>query len=189
MYACLYNFIICHLNRMGLRPSSDFRSRPAGRYKSRSGQSHKEADSNLRPNDGVEWPSLVIETGWSESDARLRADGRWWLANPHTQLILLISYQRSLRILQIQKYEREEIDIVVTRTSPDGRRLVPVCTGTVNIDLSSSSPTIISGAPFILPFEALMRRRPAEGTEERDVELSHQNCIAWAESFAEALGQ
>jgi hypothetical protein len=34
-----------------------------------------------------------------------------------------------------------------------------------------------------------MRRQPEEGTEERDVELSDQDCIEWAESFAEALRQ
>jgi hypothetical protein len=61
----------------------------------------KEADQSLNPSRDTfsdkEWPSLVIETGLSESEAQLRADVYWWFSNSDykVNVVILFHIQRS----------------------------------------------------------------------------------------------
>ncbi|KKZ61878.1 hypothetical protein EMCG_03668 [[Emmonsia] crescens] len=57
--------------------------------------SSKEPDLAIRP-DGVALPTVVVESGWSESLSRLREDMQLWLegGTPLVQLVLLIKWSR-----------------------------------------------------------------------------------------------
>ncbi|QKX64761.1 uncharacterized protein TRUGW13939_11937 [Talaromyces rugulosus] len=58
--------------------------------------SHKEPDYTIKPLHAI-LPTVVFETGWSESAARLREDMRLWLVGgrPAVQLVFLIKFKRS----------------------------------------------------------------------------------------------
>ncbi|KAJ5943964.1 hypothetical protein N7516_004132 [Penicillium verrucosum] len=83
---------------MGIRPRA-YTLNAATRYHGNS--CAKEADQSLTPSwdasSAQEWPSLVIETGLSESEAQLRADAYWWFANSDykVNMVLLFHIRRS----------------------------------------------------------------------------------------------
>lgn len=60
--------------------------------------SAKEGDAGFRPMPERrridDWPTFVIESGVSESLARLRIDAGWWLINPKgdVKLVIAISF-------------------------------------------------------------------------------------------------
>jgi len=54
----------------------------------------KEGDESLAPRTRVgseQWPSLVVEIGYSESEKKLRRDARWWLTNSGGQTRFVIT--------------------------------------------------------------------------------------------------
>lgn len=54
------------------------------------------------------WPTLVIESGMTESLERLRQDARWWFRNSHSDVkyVLIISIQTGEnRVIQLEKWE------------------------------------------------------------------------------------
>lgn len=61
----------------------------------------KEADQSFTPSgqpyENEDWPSLVIETGLSESESQLRADAHWWFVNSRYQvkMVVLLYIQRN----------------------------------------------------------------------------------------------
>jgi hypothetical protein len=177
------------LNAIGLSEAVHYESDGSTRFTCRSGESKKESDSGLRPaDDGIEWPSMIIESGWSESLARLRGDVGWWLTchEDGTRTVLLISYKRAIETLRIDRYERVQSDYIQTRSTQNRPRLIPSCTRTISIDISGDNP-VVSGAPLTLPFEAIMRRQPRPNSAEGDLEFDHNDLVIWANSVAKRI--
>jgi hypothetical protein len=96
---------------MGMRAMElDF----VGATRFRGRNSSKEGDSgykpySLRPND-ADWPTIVFESGKSESLRRLRFDASWWLTESggDVKIVIIISIQRTQNAqsrLQIEKWE------------------------------------------------------------------------------------
>jgi hypothetical protein len=186
MHRTLMSVIKDDMKLMGLKELDDFTDLGSGRCAHCSDHSFKEADSSIVPLPSPEaWPSLVAEAGWSESVSRLRIDAQWWLSAQlppeNTRLVVLISFKESERTFLLQRYELEKVRDRLTRSATHGDRDVGQCTAVTTIDLRSTPPTI-TGAPFELPFDKIMRR-PARALE-RDVSLSEAILEKWATHMA-----
>jgi hypothetical protein len=69
----------------------------------------KEGDSTFKPLSirprKVDWPTIVLESGWFESLTKLRQDARLWLENSRGDIktVLLFSISRTARTMIIEK--------------------------------------------------------------------------------------
>ncbi|KAJ5120899.1 uncharacterized protein N7515_010287 [Penicillium bovifimosum] len=137
------------------------------------------------PSDDDDWPSLVIETGLSESEAQLRNDAHWWFSNSGYQvkLVLLIHIQRSpQRRVVLKLYSLRPTTARITRglqvevgrtllDDPASSQAVPPTQlrphlAAREIVVTSSN---VENAPLELEFESVMRRPPAPNTKERNI--------------------
>ncbi|KAJ5818347.1 hypothetical protein N7474_003938 [Penicillium riverlandense] len=103
-------------------------------------------------------PTLVIETGVSESLAKLRWDAGWWLTNTNggVKIALVVSINRNLRKVQLEKWE------MVGQTTRTRQSIAPQAVQTIYITQNNAH-----GAPLVLGFADLMSRQPT--AQERDV--------------------
>src|SRR2546423_1208193 len=75
----------------------------------------KEGDSAFKPLSmrprGADWPTIVLESGWSESLTKLRQDAHIWLENSggDVKIILLFSIGRTARTMIIEKWENRPV--------------------------------------------------------------------------------
>lgn len=144
------SIIISRLPQMGLSAFDIF---SVGGTRFTSNTNSKEADSAFKPlsrEKVTDWPTLVIESGMSESLARLRVDAAWWLTNSggEVKIVLLVAITPAVRRLQIEAWESQASHSLSTP-------YVPVKTQ----DISITGDTII-GAPLILGFENIFLRQP-----------------------------
>jgi hypothetical protein len=77
----------------------------------------KEGDSafkplSIRPREG-DWPTIVLESGWSESLTRLRRDAHIWFENSggDVKIVLLFSIGRTARTMIIEKWENRPVPV------------------------------------------------------------------------------
>lgn len=120
---------------------------------------------------GEDWPVFVIESGVSESLARLRADARWWIENSKGQvlMVLIIKIERNNRSARIIKYIPQAVPALrSTRSNQAGLlRMEPSEVADIQIN-QSLSPSVVTGAPLTLEFEKLVGR-PKITPQESDV--------------------
>ena len=129
-------------------------------------RSSKESDSaykpaTVRPN-RLDWPTLVIEAGMSESLRRLRSDARWWLENSggEVKIVVIMSIRRTsrLRTIVIEKWEhgplpgnRPNTRSITAAAANAPNQLQQIPTGTQEISIDSNTNTV-NGAPLVLEF-------------------------------------
>ncbi|CAL5867684.1 uncharacterized protein PFLUO_LOCUS1903 [Penicillium psychrofluorescens] len=103
-------------------------------------------------------PTLVIETGVSQSLAKLRWDAGWWLTNTNggVNVVLVVSINRGQRRMQLEKWE------MVGQTTRTRQSMAPQAVQTIYV-----TQNIANGAPLVLEFADLMSRPPT--AQERDV--------------------
>jgi len=188
MHNILMALIQEEMGRIGLRPGRNYLILGSARYQHRSNNSFKEADSTIAPICLQPWPALVIEAGWAETLARLHIDAQWWLSAQvppnNTTLVILLSFTKSQRTFRFEKYELVTTpNRVVTRSAPLGVRNLAMCTQVTTIDIRSTPP-IITGAPFVLPFAGIMRRPPI--APERNISIDAVDLEVWAMAIARA---
>ncbi|RMZ81791.1 hypothetical protein DV738_g2048, partial [Chaetothyriales sp. CBS 135597] len=132
----------------------------------------KEADCAFKPLSRrprpLDWPTLVIEAGWSESRSRLRVDARIWLENSggEVKIVLLISPSRAARSIIIEKWESTPL--------PDSR---PRTRSTITIE-----PGSVTGAPLTLDFQKVFLRQPVP-PQEHDFVFDQQYLANFAQTF------
>ncbi|KAJ5086997.1 hypothetical protein NUU61_008304 [Penicillium alfredii] len=188
------NELVVKLLDMGIRPRA-YTMNAATRYHGKS--CDKEADQSLTPSrdtfSNKVWPSLVIETGLSESEAQLRADAYWWFSNSDykVNIVMLFHIQRSPeRRVTIKLYSLRPATPRVTRGLQAEAERTLLSNPTL---YQTDSPIVlrhsaaheivitsrgIQNAPLELDFESVMRRQPAPNTREK-------NIIFTAEDLAE----
>lgn len=97
-------------------------------------------------------PTLVIETGISESLQRLRWDADWWLTNTNggVKVVLVVSINLGqTRTVQLEKWE------LVGHATGTRQSIAPQAVQTIHITQNNAN-----GAPLVLGFEDLMSRPP-----------------------------
>jgi hypothetical protein len=172
----------------------------AARFRGR--RSSKEGDSaykpqSFRPND-PDWPTIVIESGVSESLHRLRFDAGWWLTESggDVKIVIIISIQQAQSRIQIEKWEHAPSGRPLPlRTPPNNLNNNPnnlirqIPTKVQNITIVSNTvaggplpaviggPFTVTGAPLVLEFNKIFLR-PAV-LPETDITFNVQELSAW----------
>lgn len=112
-------------------------------------------------------PTLVIETGVSESLEKLRWDAGWWLTNTNggVKIVLVVS----IDLVQTRKVQLEKWEMVghMTRTR---QSVAPQAVQTIYITQNNAN-----GGPLVLEFADLMSRPPTP--PERDVVIQAADLI------------
>ncbi|RFU34810.1 hypothetical protein B7463_g1551, partial [Scytalidium lignicola] len=136
--------------------------------------SQKEGDSSyinraIRLNPG-DWPSIVIEAGYSESLPRLRNDMKWWIdrSGGEVRIVLLVKLSPITRNMVIEKW--------IPRLQPRQNEGIQVAT----IDITSSTnPPTVTRDPLILEFDKVFLR-PANPPNEQDIQFTRQHLEQYA---------
>lgn len=146
-------------------------------YKSTVGNKGKQPDQcfwspSRYPGPGQQagWPTLVIETGVSESLRRLREDAHWWFHNSlgQVRIVLVISICRRQRTVIIEKWQLAPPGTPNPLTRNMLNQLANIRPPLVQQPVSSQQPypareiqidpVSVQGAPLTLNFEAVFDR-------------------------------
>ena len=134
------------------------------------------------------WPTLAIESGFTELMTRLRYDAHWWLLNSDSEvkISILIAIVAAEETVYIEKWcgFLPIVHKLVTRVHPNAHSLLLKRMQHVTIVKSSASASgspsfTVTGAPLVLEFERLFLRAPV--SPEGDVVLTGENLSDWAE--------
>lgn len=186
-----YNFITTSIAGMGLQ--LDWMSTGSTRLRGNSvGGASREGDSGGRPfpnrNDGANWPTLVVETGVSQTLIGLHAAIRWWFAESEhaVKIVILIKVNPAMRQIKIEKWTEgveTRFGIATRGRSP----LTPFLRQTITINMTpeaAAAPVghplylnpdsfIVDGGTLLLEFELLFLR-PPNPPMERDIVVSER---------------
>src|SRR4051794_19288041 len=154
----------------------------------------KEGDSafkplSMRPHK-ADWPTIVIESGWSESLTKLRQDAHRWLENSRgdVKIVLLFSIGRTARTMIIEKWEHRPVPANVSATRsmtraaanpPNQPSRSPTQIQAITIDSNSDT---VNGAPLTLEFRKIFLRQ-AVPPLEHDFTFTAQDLSAFATNF------
>lgn len=129
----------------------------------------------LPPGRSKQWPSMIIEAGYSESKSKLAADARWWLQESagDVKVALTISIHKSKREIVYEIWEL--VDGHQTRAEPERR--VPQSRQQVVVSQSQAAASV-ANAPLVIPFECLFLR---EAGAQEDLILTNDDLIELAE--------
>jgi hypothetical protein len=147
--------------------------------------SSKEADSAYRPRsfrpNKTDWPTIVFESGVSESLSQLRFDAGWWLrkSGGAVKIVIIISVERAPQTLQIEKWELTPMSgsRPSTRAFSTAVNIPPLLIPTKTQEITIVQDTI-AGAPLVLEFDKIFLR-PAV-PPETDITLTAQELSTWA---------
>ncbi|KAK2814013.1 hypothetical protein FQN50_000417 [Emmonsiellopsis sp. PD_5] len=147
----------------------------------------KSPDCSYRPETlpaqrDIKWPSVIVEVGLSESQAKLERDCHWWLNNSRGQvkIALGISINRRRKEVIIRRWELRRVR--PTRANPTA--VVPMAIQEITISSPQNSNTVsVHGAPLILEFEKVFLRPPGS---QADIQITEMELVAlarevWAE--------
>lgn len=146
----------------------------------------------MPPNLG--WPTLIIETGVSESISQLRADASKWFkdSSGNVRIVLVIAIWNNR--VDIEKWQlapvgapvpltRAYIDSLCSQPSNMPPLLLqlpavqqPYCAQEIVITPSQvpGRPVTVTGTPLVLPFHALYDRAP--GRRQTDIRITTTQC-------------
>ena len=161
--------------------------------RSRKGDSSGEGDSSGCPDPprefGDDWPTLIIEAGFSQSLESLQNIMRWWFsASEHqVKIVVLAKMDVQQHTITIEKYTEyqpaDHLPRVATRTTS-----AHVQRRDHHITISRSSPSadlrdpnsyvVDSNTPVTLEFRKLFLREPRD--REHDVTITTQQLQAYA---------
>jgi hypothetical protein len=161
----------------------------------------KEGDSVYRPLSmrprGTDWPTIVIESGWSESLTRLRRDACLWLEDSRgdVKIVLLFSIGRGARAgtMIIEKWENRPVPAnppatrSVTRAAATLPNPPPLQTPTQTptqiqaITIDSNTNTV-NGTSLTLEFQKIFLRQ-AVPPLEHDFTYTVQHLLAFTTVF------
>jgi hypothetical protein len=146
----------------------------------------KEGDSTFKPLSirprMADWPTIVIQAGWSESLRKLQVDAGFWLedSGEEVKIVLLFSISRRARTIIIEKWENRPVPAnrPVTRSLMRAAGNVQTATQIQAITIDSNSNTV-NGAPLTLEFRKIFLRQ-AVPPLEHDFTYTAQDLSAFA---------
>ena len=147
-----------------------------------------------RPERGKgDWPTLVIESGQSESMNYLHLDMQWWFAASQHQvkIVLLVKFDHNQRAILLERWEEEapppRLGATTTRQAAALQALQPVLRQQITITKNAASPVSyhVTRGDLVLPFHLLFLRDPSP--QESDVIISIQDLEGFAEYVWEVV--
>jgi hypothetical protein len=167
---------------MGL-PREEHQLIGAGTNSAQGGSPKKEPDwsmvnTNIRPNP-ADFPSIVVEVGFSETLPKLREDAELWfsMSNNTVQIVILIAIHRTNNQIIFEKWTVQPTGRRATRHTPSQ---LPQAEQEITITRTPPNTfTITNGAaPLVLEFNRLFLRQPVGG--EHDIRLTQMQLIGVA---------
>jgi hypothetical protein len=165
--------------------------------------SEGEGDSCRRPKSmrgKQQYPTLVIEAGWSQTLQKLREKARWWFdkSKGDVKIVLLIKSSPGSNHIQIEKWK---LGLAPSRqgatTTRAAAAMTPQCIHVVEIALAAGinnahpnrfnpASYVVTGGPLQLEFIDLFLRQPIS-PGERDLILGNTTLQEYAASFWESM--
>lgn len=131
--------------------------------------SAKEPDQAWRPhrlplNRSRDWPSVVVEVAYSETESKLGSSVRFWMraSGGDVKVVLTLRINHQQPKIRIEKW--------VSSSSSNNNRQRHRLDQSVTISKADSNRIILSNAPLTVDFEDLFLR-PASIPRERNIEL------------------
>lgn len=191
----------CSYKLFSMGCQKELKHKGATTYTSVDLRSRKQADSSLKPvkrGGADDWPTIVFESGVSESLRRLRVDAKWWLMNSggEVNIVILISINKAENKIAVEKWclAMPALPLPATR-SANNSQMTPNCVQEIavaehspHITPAANATTVrldngrlysISGAPAVLELEKLLERAPT--ASETDIFLSADELARWAD--------
>ncbi|EPE03021.1 dead deah box dna helicase [Ophiostoma piceae UAMH 11346] len=208
MHIIMYEFIRDTMVTMGVhrgwRPIGDTTFNTAN---GSSGQGDS-AGSPKAGRNADDWPTLVVEAGFSQTLPSLRAKMRWWFAASHhrVKVVILIKMQLTQETLHIEKWLEMVGRPGATATRSATRSatraglavLQPICNQAIDLEWTGPRPIRqtpaqgrlphlfrVTGGPLVIEFADIFLRAPAAG--EHDIVISDQNLQLYASEIWEDL--
>ena len=124
-----------------------------------------------------EWPTFVVEVGYSESIRQLRSDAKFWLLRTELKMkiALLVHINKITRQLEIERWEA-----IDPRQGPVTRQYVPAVACIQSITLKQR--TIYRGRSLELPVDKVFDVVPL-GLPPSGFDLSGMQLQDWGEEF------
>jgi hypothetical protein len=180
-------------------------------------RSSKEGDTAYKPitrKYKIDWPTIVLESGFSEPLSDLRKDAEWWLRNSggDVKIVILISIEPSDKTLLVEKWclAPDPGSRLATRAHPNPNPLVPtrmqelkitqnlkpqqvsiqpnaatVQPNAVTVQPGTVAAYDVVGAPLVFEFENLLLRTPAPPAQ--DVVFTAELLAKWANGYWESM--
>ena len=150
-------------------------------------QSSKEGDTAYKPrsrNQIDDWPTIVFESGFSESFTQLRRDAGWWLTNSRgdVRIVVIVFVRPEQKTLQVEKWCLVP-PLRITRGNRGILTRMQEILVTQNPPARRGGAAIynVTGAPLTLEFEKMLLRNPAP--PESDVTFTTVDLSQWATEF------
>jgi len=154
-------------------------------------QSSKEGDSAYKPdsrNRKDDWPTIVFESGFSETLTKLRNDAQWWLTNSQgdVRIVVIVLARPEHKTLRVEKWCLAPPQ---PRRSPRLNPGAQVPTRVQEILVTQNPPAhpggastyTVTGAPLTLEFQEMFLRAPAP--PESDVTFTTADLSRWATRY------
>jgi hypothetical protein len=135
----------------------------------------KEADLAYKPlptrSGDLDWPTIVVEVGISESIERMRKSADWWLTESGGQVktVLIIADWAD----SIEKWE--------LAPGVEDSQQVPTCVQTIGIENSKDHENTVTGGPLVLDIENMFLRPPRPS--ESDIVFTDKDLVEWKSSY------
>lgn len=145
-----------------------------------SGDISKESDSSFRPvavpaGPDRRWPSVVIESGYSESTIHLRQMADLWISESDGQVkvVIVISIERAREKILIEKWTPNPTPL---NTGPAlrSRGRSAMREQTITLTKTHNRPAAVTGAPLVIMFHEMFLRNRATDTE-KDFRISEHD--------------
>lgn len=140
-------------------------------------QRAKEADLSYIParlprGRSNEWPTLALESGYTESQGKLTANAEWWLSasNGDTKIAMTLDIEKKSRKITIKAFEDSDTGNLHEQS--------------VTVQKPYNSNTQVLGAPLRIPFRKLFLREPVGNEEDivwDDNDLTYIAEAAWSQ--------
>lgn len=168
----IHDFNKLLLKALGTMNDNDLQLDVLGGTDRKSGGRTKRPDQQylpkvLPPGYSGDWPSVVVESGWSESKAKLARDASWWLTSGAGEVknAVTLSVSQTRREIVIEIWE-----LVHRATRQEPQRKAPAVTQHLVLSQATSkSPLIITNAPLIIEFAKLFLREPNANNGEDNI--------------------
>lgn len=171
----LYTNCLTQIYQMGLFKSWDTKGGTAylsqGEYPGRDkGEGDSSGGPKVNGRGTADWPTLVIEGGYSPSINMLRAKMRWWFATSDhdVKIVVLAKFDQRLQKLTLEKWEEEVVSRqgATTTRSMTSSGLQPVQQQTITVTENPNTDPIsynVARGALVLEFRLLFRRDPGPG--------------------------
>ncbi|KAL1891703.1 hypothetical protein Sste5346_007452 [Sporothrix stenoceras] len=183
----LYSLVYSTLKKMGTSVTNEWNTIGGTTYRVDNGSGEADAAGGPGLMNGAAntppWPTLVIETGFTQSADILRIKARWWFnaSVGRVKTVLLVKFNVEDATIILEKWAKTP-ELTLQHTIDISWMGGPGLILETPKDERSKGFSIASNRPLIVKFEDLMGRPPVESDGETDVVITDKDLEEYAKS-------